>query len=50
MSYELDNVPDNAHPIIDGSKSKYIDPDALEITENFKIVAKSRKTKFETNY
>lgn len=47
MLYKLDKVPDNAHLIIDGSKSKYIDPDVLEIIEDFKIVAESRNIKVE---
>ncbi|EKR64585.1 MULTISPECIES: SulP family inorganic anion transporter [Leptospira] len=47
MLYKLDKVPDNAHLIIDGSKSKYIDPDVLEIIEDFKIVAEFRNIKVE---
>ncbi|WP_017850848.1 carbonic anhydrase [Leptospira interrogans serovar Szwajizak] len=47
MLYKLDKVPDNAHLIIDGSRSKYIDPDVLEIIEDFKIVARSRNIKLE---
>lgn len=47
MLYKLDRVPDNAHLIIDGSKSKYIDPDVLEIIEDFKISAESRNIKLE---
>ncbi|EMY76508.1 inorganic anion transporter, SulP family [Leptospira weilii serovar Ranarum str. ICFT] len=47
MLYKLDRVPDNAHLIIDGTKSKYIDPDVLEIIEDFKIVAESRNIKLE---
>ncbi|TGL73807.1 carbonic anhydrase [Leptospira yasudae] len=47
MLYKLEKVPNNAHLIIDGSKSKYIDPDVLEIIEDFKIVAESRNIKLE---
>ncbi|XDD50720.1 SulP family inorganic anion transporter [Leptospira sp. WS92.C1] len=42
MLYKLNRVPDNAHLIIDGSKSKYIDPDILEVIEDFKISAESK--------
>ncbi|PJZ53836.1 SulP family inorganic anion transporter [Leptospira adleri] len=47
MLYKLDQVADNAHLIIDGSKSKYIDPDILEIIEDFKISARARNIKLE---
>ncbi len=47
MLYKLNQVADNAHLIIDGSKSKYIDPDILEIIEDFKISALSRNIKLE---
>ncbi|TGK36414.1 carbonic anhydrase [Leptospira gomenensis] len=45
--YKLERVPDNAHLIIDGSKSKYIDPDILEVIEDFKISAAARNVKLE---
>ncbi|MCG6192148.1 SulP family inorganic anion transporter [Leptospira sp. FAT2] len=47
MLYKLEKVPNNSRLIIDGSKSKYIDPDVLEIIEDFKIVAKSRNIRLE---
>ncbi|MBM9576305.1 carbonic anhydrase [Leptospira sp. 201903070] len=47
MLYKLDQVADNSHLIIDGSKSKYIDPDVLEIIEDFKISASARNIKLE---
>jgi carbonic anhydrase len=31
------NIPDNSHLIIDGSKSKYIDYDVLEVINEFKV-------------
>jgi carbonic anhydrase len=45
--YKLNKVPTNAHVIIDGSKSKFIDQDILEIIEDFKINAVSKNIKVE---
>jgi MFS superfamily sulfate permease-like transporter len=39
---QLENVPDNSILTIDGSKSKYIDYDVLEIISNFKESSKRR--------
>ncbi len=45
--YKLSKVPKNAHVIIDGTKSKFIDDDILEIIEDFKINAPSKNIKIE---
>lgn len=45
--YKLSRVPKNAHVIINGSKAKYIDPDIMEIIEDFKISAPSNNIKIE---
>lgn len=44
----LENIPENGHVIIDGSKSKIIDYDVLEAIENFKISAIDKGIKVET--
>ncbi|MFN3803293.1 MAG: SulP family inorganic anion transporter, partial [Belliella pelovolcani] len=44
----LENIPENGHVIIDGSKSKIIDYDVLEVIENFKISAIDKGIKVET--
>ncbi len=45
--YKLSKVPNNAHVVIDGSKSRFIDEDILEIIEDFKINAPSKNVKVE---
>lgn len=45
--YKLSKIPKNAHVVIDGSKSKFIDDDILEIIEDFKINAPSKNIKIE---
>jgi carbonic anhydrase len=45
--YKLSKIPKNTHVIIDGSKSKFIDDDILEIIEDFKINAPSKNIKVE---
>jgi carbonic anhydrase len=45
--YKLSRIPKNAHVVIDGSKSKFIDDDILEIIEDFKINAPSKNIKIE---
>ena len=45
--YKLSRIPKNAHVVIDGSKSKFIDADILEIIEDFKINAPSKNIKVE---
>lgn len=44
----LNNLPDGMHVIIDGSKTKSIHPDVLEIIEDFKENAKTRDITIET--
>jgi len=44
----LDEIPDGKHVIIDGSKSKVIDYDVLEVIENFKTNAPSRNIDVDT--
>lgn len=44
----LNKVPSNTKLIIDGSNSKVIDYDVLEVIENFKINAKERDIQVET--
>lgn len=44
----LDEIPDGKHVIIDGSKSKIIDHDVLEVIENFRINAPSRNIDVDT--
>ncbi len=43
----LDELPENSHVIIDGSRSRYIDYDVLEVINDFKDTAKLRNIKFE---
>lgn len=43
----LDHLPENAHVIIDGSKSVYIDYDVLEIIKDFKQNAASKNITVE---
>ncbi len=35
IQYTLDHLPRNSHVIIDGTRSRFIDPDVLEIIQNF---------------
>jgi MFS superfamily sulfate permease-like transporter len=44
----LEEIPDDKHVIIDGSKSKTIDYDVLEVIENFIKSSKERNIKVET--
>lgn len=44
----LEEIPDGKHVIIDGSKSKVIDYDVLEVIENFKTNAASRNIDVDT--
>jgi len=44
----LEDIPEGKHVIIDGSKSKVIDYDVLEVIENFKINAGSRNIEVDT--
>ncbi len=44
----LEEIPDGKNVIIDGSNSKIIDYDVLEVIENFKINAIERNIKVET--
>ncbi|RPA68158.1 SulP family inorganic anion transporter [Cyclobacteriaceae bacterium YHN15] len=44
----LEEIPDGKHVIIDGSKSKVIDYDVLEVIENFKTNAPSRDIEVDT--
>ncbi|MBP9186933.1 MAG: SulP family inorganic anion transporter, partial [Bacteroidia bacterium] len=43
----LENIPEGEHVIIDGSKSRYIDYDVLEVINDFKETAKFRNIKLE---
>jgi MFS superfamily sulfate permease-like transporter len=43
----LDNLPRNAHVIIDGSRSNYIDYDVLEVIDDFKKNAHYKNIKVE---
>lgn len=42
ISYTLNNLPPESDVIIDGTNSKYIDPDVLEVIHNFKHNAYSK--------
>lgn len=44
----LDEIPEGRHVIIDGSNSKVIDYDVLEVIENFKITAVNKNIEVET--
>jgi MFS superfamily sulfate permease-like transporter len=44
----LEEIPEGKHVIIDGSKSRVIDYDVLEVIENFKTNAGSRKIDVDT--
>lgn len=44
----LEEIPDGKHVIIDGSKSKVIDHDVLEVIENFRTNAPSRNIDVDT--
>ncbi len=44
----LDKIPEGRHVIIDGSNSKVIDYDVLEVIENFKITAVNKNIEVET--
>lgn len=43
----LDELPENSHVIIDGSRSRYIDYDVLEVINDFKDTAKLRNINLE---
>lgn len=43
----LDELPEDSHVIVDGSRSRYIDYDVLEVINDFKDTAKLRNIKFE---
>lgn len=45
----LNSIPDGRKVIIDGSNSKTIDYDVLEVIENFRIGAQSRNIELETS-
>jgi MFS superfamily sulfate permease-like transporter len=44
----LDEIPNDKHVILDGSNSKIIDYDVLEVIENFKTSSKAKNITFET--
>jgi MFS superfamily sulfate permease-like transporter len=44
----LEEIPEGKHVIIDGSNSKVIDYDVLEVIENFKISAKNKNIEVDT--
>ncbi|MDO9553319.1 SulP family inorganic anion transporter [Rhodonellum sp.] len=44
----LEDIPEGKHVIIDGSNSKIIDYDVLEVIENFKIAAKNKNIEVDT--
>jgi MFS superfamily sulfate permease-like transporter len=44
----LDDIPAGKHVIIDGSNSKVIDYDVLEVIANFKIAAKEKDIEVDT--
>ncbi|MCH7414451.1 SulP family inorganic anion transporter [Belliella sp. R4-6] len=44
----LDDIPNGKYVVIDGSNSKIIDYDVLEVIENFKINAKERDIEVDT--
>jgi len=44
----LEDIPDGKHVIIDGSNSKIIDYDVLEVISNFKISAESKNIEVDT--
>ncbi|MCF1753326.1 SulP family inorganic anion transporter [Mariniradius sediminis] len=44
----LDDIPDGKHVIIDGSNSKVIDYDVLEVIENFKTNAATKNIEVDT--
>lgn len=43
----LEELPEDSHVIIDGTRSRYIDYDVLEAINDFKDTAKLRNIKFE---
>ena len=45
--HTLDELPDDSHVIIDGSRSRYIDYDVLEVINDFKDTAKFKNIKLE---
>lgn len=45
--FKLQKTPQNSHLVIDGSKARFIDPDILEIIEDFKVNAITRNIKVE---
>lgn len=44
----LNNIPENKHVIIDGTRAKDIHPDIIEIIDNFRENAKTRNITIET--
>lgn len=46
--HTLNNIPENKHVIIDGTRAKDIHPDIIEIINNFKENAKTRNITIET--
>jgi MFS superfamily sulfate permease-like transporter len=44
----LDDIPDGKHVIIDGSNSRAIDPDVLEVIEQFRTNASSKNIEVDT--
>ncbi|MBW3467212.1 SulP family inorganic anion transporter [Arthrospiribacter ruber] len=44
----LEEIPDGSHLIIDGSDSRVIDYDVLEVIENFKVTASTKNILVET--
>ena len=46
--HTLNNIPENKHVIIDGTRAKDIHPDIIEIIDNFKENAKTRNITIET--
>ncbi|MCS6823203.1 MAG: SulP family inorganic anion transporter [Cytophagaceae bacterium] len=47
IQYNLNKIPEHTHVIIDGSRSRYIDPDVMECIEDFKINAPFKNIKVE---
>lgn len=46
--HTLNNIPENKHVIIDGTRTKDIHPDIIEIIDNFKENAKTRNITIES--
>ena len=43
----LEDLPEHSHVIIDGSRSRYIDYDVLEVINDFKDTARFKNIKLE---